>query len=356
MRILIWGTGEKTKEYLQTKEIKPNDVIGFIESNPRQQEFSVGTYNGKIYKADNIKELKYDYVLVCVWVEEFIREIICLCIKLDLLDKRIIFMRNICGIGVALEEAGKPIYYNKDQDNSEIKKVFPIFEEKFMDHWKKGVKVFTSGNEDDSLGKSVLQRSGFEDYTYYDYFRYRTFEFVAKEIKKRRVDGNIAEVGVSRGKFSRLMNQIFFDKILYMFDTFDSFDKKEFDADNSLATENEEFYNSYRGIDVEEVLKTMPYKEKCIIRKGFFPSTAIGLEDLTYAFVSIDVDLENSIYNSLVYFYPRLNRGGAIFVHDYNCYMLEGVSRAIQRYEEELGEFLFKVPLADRGGTLVIVK
>ena len=67
------------------------------------------------------------------------------------------------------------------------------------------------------------------------------------------------------------------------------------------------------------------------------------------------MDLEKSIYNSLEYFYPRLNCGGVIFVHDYICHDLEGVKRSIQRYEKEHGR-LFKVPIADRGGTLIILK
>lgn len=47
--------------------------------------------------------------------------------------------------------------------------------------------------------------------------------------------------------------------------------------------------------------------------------------------------------------------GGVIFVHDYICHDLEGVKRSIQRYEKEHGR-LFKVPIADRGGTLIILK
>ena len=62
------------------------------------------------------------------------------------------------------------------------------------------------------------------------------------------------------------------------------------------------------------LIKIMPNQGKpALIKKGLFPDTTIGLENNTYAFVSIDVDLEKSIYNSLEYFYPRLNCGGGNF-------------------------------------------
>ena len=44
----------------------------------------------------------------------------------------------------------------------------------------------------------------------------------------------------------------------------------------------------------------MTYPNNCIIKKGFFPDTAIGRG--TIFFVSIDVDLYNPIYNALEFF------------------------------------------------------
>ncbi len=67
------------------------------------------------------------------------------------------------------------------------------------------------------------------------------------------------------------------------------------------------------------------YLEYFIIKQGFFPESLGGLED-TFAFVSIDVDFEDSIYEELRYFYPRKEKGGYIFVHDYNSSLL-GVKR-----------------------------
>lgn len=45
-----------------------------------------------------------------------------------------------------------------------------------------------------------------------------------------------------------------------------------------------------------------------------------------------------------------------MFLHDYNSSFLGGVKKAVIRFEEDMGLKLKKVPIADRAGTLVIVK
>ena len=67
------------------------------------------------------------------------------------------------------------------------------------------------------------------------------------------------------------------------------------------------------------------------------------------------MDFEESIYSCIEYFYPRLNEGGYIFVHDYND-SLAGVEAAIDKYERENDMILCKVPICDAHGTLVITK
>ena len=98
----------------------------------------------------------------------------------------------------------------------------------------------------------------------------------------------------------------------------------------------------------------MTYLDNIVIKQGLFPQSLRGLEE-KFAFVSIDVDFEESIYEGLKYFYPRLREGGYIFVHDYNSDLL-GVEKAIDKYERENGIMLHKVPLADKSGTSVLTK
>jgi len=50
-----------------------------------------------------------------------------------------------------------------------------------------------------------------------------------------------------------------------------------------------------------------------------------------------------------------MEKGGYLFVHDYNSSLL-GVEKAVDKYERELEEELHKMPLCDANGTLVIMK
>ena len=114
------------------------------------------------------------------------------------------------------------------------------------------------------------------------------------------------------------------------------------------------FIEAYKQTDLAVVLECMPYLDNLIIKQGYFPQSLDGLEE-TFSFVSLDMDFEESIYEGLKYFYPRLEKGGYIFVHDYNSSLL-GVEKAVDRYEEELGTVLCKMPLCDANGTLAIMK
>lgn len=187
-----------------------------------------------------------------------------------------------------------------------------------------------------------------------DYVRIKCFELAVKEIRKKNVEGNVAEVGVFRGEFAQYINRAFPEKKCYLFDTFDGFDANE--ALNEVKSGNctDAFVKAYKQTDVEIVLDKMQYIDNLVIKQGFFPESLNGLED-RFAFVSIDVDFEESIYQALFYFYPRLNNGGYLFVHDYNS-SLQGVEVAVDKYEKDMHVNLCKVPLCDANGTLVITK
>ena len=134
---------------------------------------------------------------------------------------------------------------------------------------------------------------------------------------------------------------------------------KGFDANEALIEMKkgnctDSFVEAYKQTDIGMVLKRMTNLNNVIIKQGYFPESLKGLEE-DFAFVSIDVDFEESIYECLKYFYPRLSKGGYIFVHDYNSSLL-GVEKAVDRYENDINQTLCKMPLCDANGTLVIMK
>lgn len=114
------------------------------------------------------------------------------------------------------------------------------------------------------------------------------------------------------------------------------------------------FIRVFKNVNVERVLEKMEYSENIIVRQGF-SEKAKGLEE-QFAFVSLDADFEETTVNGLEYFYPRLMKGGYIFIHDYNYGYFDCIKKAIERFENDNNIRLCKVPIADAIGTVVIVK
>ena len=183
------------------------------------------------------------------------------------------------------------------------------------------------------------------------YIRLSSLELVADEIHDKGVAGAVAELGVYRGRFAKKINEIFPDRSLYLFDTFTGFDAK--DVQSEIANRYSTASVDLTDTSVEVVLASMPHAEKCIVKKGYFPETASDVDD-TFAFVSIDADLYEPIYQGLRFFYPRLSRGGYIFVHDYNNAEFKGARQAVRQFCQESGAAYF--PLSDYAGSAVISK
>jgi O-methyltransferase len=187
-------------------------------------------------------------------------------------------------------------------------------------------------------------------FTRNDIIRYQMLELVAEEIKDKKIKGCIAELGVYKGDFAKKMNIHFPDKKLYLFDTFNGFDKRDVEIENRFNSNAKE--NDFTNNNIELVLKKMKYPKNCIIKEGWFPETAKNIDE-RFAFISIDADLFEPIYQGLLYFYERLEKGGYIFVHDYNG-KLYGAKEAVQRFSKEFNAPY--VPLSDLCGSVVFSK
>ena len=185
-----------------------------------------------------------------------------------------------------------------------------------------------------------------------EFVRLSSLELVAQEIYERGVEGSVAELGVYQGEFAKIINQAFPDRELHLFDTFDGFDVKDVTEEQAKNYSSGE--QDFSDTSTELVLAKMPHRDKCVVRKGYFPDTAQDLLDAKYAFVSIDTDLYSPILSGLQFFYPRLNPGGYIFVHDYNDAAYPGAKDAVREFCRSQGINFF--PLSDGWGTAVIMK
>jgi O-methyltransferase len=187
----------------------------------------------------------------------------------------------------------------------------------------------------------------------YDYIRFSSLELIAHEIHENDIKGAVAELGVFRGDFAKEINAAFPERKLYLFDTFEGFDEKDLVCENrNKYSKSKKGYFSDTSVDF--VLSRMPHSEKCIIKKGFFPDSAVNINE-QFAFVSIDCDLFDPCLAGLRFFWAKLGGGGYIFVHEYNYTRFRGAREAVKRFLIETPDArLF--PLCDHNGTAVILK
>ena len=348
MKYLIWGLGRATRTIMNSGYLDMSQVAGFIDKDVSTYVHSGGadTYTPEeaVAHIDGV-----DYVLVTASNLEARRSIYKQAIRLGYPDKKLLFIHN----DVMELQLGKI----HDQDDHILKELVPrIYAEqrKHVANREKGKHV-TYACEVDMWDKDRLVGTGnLPDDKHYmlDYERFRTFELAASEIRRRKVQGATAELGVFRGVFSRLIHAQLPDCRHYMYDSFESFRPEEIEDEIARGVNTKTFWEGFKDTSPEIAMNGMRAPQNCVIRKGFFPdSLAPKDKDERFAFVSIDVDMEESTYQGLRFFYPRMERGGFIFMHDYNA---PAIRNAVRRYEKDLEYIIRGVHLSDCCGTLVI--
>lgn len=204
-----------------------------------------------------------------------------------------------------------------------------------------------------------------------DYARVRELELLAWEIKNRNLKGAMAEVGVMGGGFSKLLKHLFPEKDLYLYDTFSGFDDRDTADEYKNGAINQTWANVFKSVTYENTKKYIGNEETCHYRVGYFPETVEDEErSLKFSLVSLDADLYNPTLEGLEFFYPRLEEGGYILIHEYNARILDGyaiengvrelsdfsgIKKAVKEFEKRHG-YICKVPITDHNGTIVITK
>jgi O-methyltransferase len=181
---------------------------------------------------------------------------------------------------------------------------------------------------------------------HYDPVRAFSIALALQTIQREGLAGDMAEVGVFRGDTSHLINLLCPDKRLYLFDTFDGFPAKDLEnrADARFSNTSEDYVKS-RFADLTNI----------VFRKGYFPDTAVGLEDLRFCFVMLDADLYKPTLAGMEFFYSRMVPGGYIFAHDYTSHESDrAVSRALDGFLADKPEKLIELP--DPWGSAVLRK
>ncbi len=136
-----------------------------------------------------------------------------------------------------------------------------------------------------------------------------------------------------------------------LFDTFEGFPEQDLaqenQADERCST------SMFADTSLQKVLDYIGGNENLQYKPGFFPDLAKGLERETFALVNIDADLYAPTIEALRFFFPRLEEGGVIIIHDYN-HNWEGVQKALNEYMLTIPESIVELP--DWQGSALIIK
>ena len=329
-KIYIWGIGALATNISSYIDVEKR--TGFIDTYSEKQIFM----GKKVCRPIELKDMEYDAIIVAL---SSTYEISQECLKLGIDKNKVIYLYN---------------NFQLNDMNCNYDLITQILGNKIAEQLKSQCKMIpVTKMREGSFFENCHLTSDIEKN---DFIRFKSLDLVTKEIKKRKLSGAVAEVGVFRGDFAQYIHYAYPEKKCYLFDTFQSFDIDEAHKEIDSGNINNYFYENFKNTSIDLVLSKMINPKNVIIKQGLFPQSLDGLEE-SFCFVSIDVDLEDSIYECMNYFYPRLVNGGYIFVHDYNSNMnLFGVESAIDKYEQSIGKFLPKVPIVDTCGSLIITK
>jgi O-methyltransferase len=170
-----------------------------------------------------------------------------------------------------------------------------------------------------------------------DAVRYKSLSLAIRRIEIDNIPGDFAELGVWRGITSAFLHSVAPSRTLHLFDSFEGF------QDGRFKDSSPEFVRNRIG-DCTNV----------VFHVGYFPETASSLKT-TFALVMLDADTYESTFAGLQWFYPRLNSGAYLFMHDYNSPESNaGVSRAWSEFSPSIKEKLIEIP--DQWGSAMFRK
>lgn len=160
---------------------------------------------------------------------------------------------------------------------------------------------------------------------------------IAKSISS--IKGDIVECGVYRGQSSFLMLQANKDnnKKFYGFDSFEGLSQPE-----EIDKVKNNFSYSWKKNDLsvpQQIAEKnlMDFKNRYKLFKGWIPDRFNEVANKRFSLVHIDVDLYQPTFDSISFFWERLNIGGALVCDDYGSLLCPGAKKAMDNFFEPKG-------------------
>ncbi|HET6184224.1 MAG TPA: TylF/MycF/NovP-related O-methyltransferase [Acetobacteraceae bacterium] len=169
-------------------------------------------------------------------------------------------------------------------------------------------------------------------------------------IEKQVIPGDFVELGVAKGNTANVLAIAArrLKRRLFLLDTFEGFSPAD------LVGADQRHGVQYADTSIDEVKWLVGTDKVCFI-KGHFPESSAQLPlDCDFCLVHLDCDLYRPFIAALNYFWPRLNDGGFLIMHDYLSLYWDGVEQAVDEFFAGRAEYI--VPVPDASGTVVVRK
>ncbi|MFA7345873.1 MAG: TylF/MycF/NovP-related O-methyltransferase [Terrimicrobiaceae bacterium] len=153
------------------------------------------------------------------------------------------------------------------------------------------------------------------------------------------LEGSVAEVGVYRGGSAKILCKAKGNSPLYLFDTFEGLPPHVSGSEGVFST------GDFNDTCIEDVSTYLASFEKVHIIKGYFPESTINtpIEHERFRFAHLDVDISESTYSALDFFYPRMLKSGIIISHDYRSVSAPGVKKAFDQFFQNKPETVIPI-------------
>ncbi len=163
------------------------------------------------------------------------------------------------------------------------------------------------------------------------------------------VPGDTAECGVYEGAGSFLictLNQKnkLFRRTHFMFDSFEGLSRP-------LGRDGRHWKAGDLSSPLETTATNLSEFSNISIHKGWIPERFPDVENHQFSFVHIDVDLYRPTWDSMEFFYPRMNPGGLIVCDDYGFTSCPGATEACDQFLKDKNEKM--IALSGGGGFLI---
>lgn len=156
-------------------------------------------------------------------------------------------------------------------------------------------------------------------------------------IYAQRIAGDIVEVGCYKGGSAKIICEFKGKKALHLFDTFEG---------HPVASQfvPDRHPKGRFAVPLKEVKEYLTDYKEVYFYKGVFPNeTSTQIKDKTFSLVHLDLDLAEGIMSSLEFFYPRMNKGGIILIHDYSTYLIEDVNKVVDKFFSDKPEPVIQI-------------